>query len=261
MAKKEEAAAAPEKDAKGDSATDAATEQPAATAKKRKLVLFGGIGAGLLLVLGLGGFFVFKTLSKPKVEMAAKNAHGATAEAKDGKPADAHGAKEEAAKEDAHGKPEAKPDEQGKAEAKPDEHGKTEAKPADGAKKDEHSKETDKRDGKSDEIVDTKKLSSDFGEIYELPKMDLNLGNPLENRFLRLALTIEYTGKDTQKDEIKKREPQLKDILISAVSAKSRIDLLSEKGKERLRRELTNRYNEILDKPIKSIYFTEFLVE
>ena len=279
MAKKEEA---PKKESeeKAEAAPEAAGEQPAKTAKKRKLILFGGIGGALVLVLGIGGFFTFKALSKPKVELAAKDAHGddkkADASHGDGKSkSDAKSDGKDASKDDSKdaskdapkgaAKDGAKGDGHGADAAKKDDHGKKEEKKDDGhGKKDDHgasgSKDGDKKPSEG-ENTDTKKVSTDFGEIHELPKMDLNLGNPLENRFLRLMVTIEYQGKDSQKEDIKRREPQIKDIIITAVSAKSRMDLLSEKGKERLRRELTNRFNEVLEKPIKSIYFTEFLVE
>jgi flagellar FliL protein len=128
-------------------------------------------------------------------------------------------------------------------------------------------KKDDKKDAssadKKDEKSDVKMFKSDetFGETFALPKMDLNLGNPLENRYLRIAVSIEYTGGKEQQDELKKREPQLRDLIISSVSTRTRLDLLTEKGKEKLRRELINKINESFERPVKTIYFTDFLVE
>ncbi|NBX15774.1 MAG: hypothetical protein EBR09_00260 [Proteobacteria bacterium] len=128
-----------------------------------------------------------------------------------------------------------------------------------------------KKDGKSDasggdkkdEKADLKAFKSDeqFGETFQLPRMDLNLGNPLENRYLRIAVSIEFTGGKTQGEELKKREPQIRDLIISSVSSRTRLDLLSERGKEKLRRELINKMNESFERPVKTIYFTDFLVE
>ena len=236
---------------------DPAAESAEKTKKKRSLVIIGGIAGLLLVVLGIGGFFVAKTLMAPKVEAAAKAGEHSKGEEK-GK-ADEHGKGEEKGKADEHGKAE----EKGKADehGKGDEKGKAEEKP----KADEQGKKDDgqsaaKSEAPADE-KDTKERTTDIGESYEFPKMDLNLGNPLENRFLRMGMSIEYHGGEKQKEDLKKREPVLKDIVISAVSNKSRIDLLSEKGKEKLRRELTNRFNEVIERPIKAIYFTDFLVE
>ncbi len=91
--------------------------------------------------------------------------------------------------------------------------------------------------------------------------MDLNLGNPIENRYLRIACAIEYRGGEEQAAELKKREIQIKDIIITTVTSKSRMQLLSENGKELLRREILNKINEVADKPIQNVFFTEFLVE
>ena len=100
-----------------------------------------------------------------------------------------------------------------------------------------------------------------FGETFALKKMELNLGNPLENRYLRIAVSLEYTGGKEQLEELQKREPQLRDLIISSVSTRTRLDLLTEKGKEKLRREVINKINESFEKPVKTLYFTDFLVE
>ena len=120
----------------------------------------------------------------------------------------------------------------------------------------------DGKDAKKDEKADLKMFKSDetFGETFALPRMDLNLGNPLENRYLRIGVSIEFTGGKTQQEELKKREPQLRDIIISSVSTRTRLDLLTERGEEKLRRELVNKINESFERPVKTIYFTDFLV-
>ncbi|NBW83326.1 hypothetical protein EBR21_16380, partial [bacterium] len=168
---------------------------------------------------------------------------------------DGHGDK----KDDGHGD---KKDD-GHGDKKDDGHG--DKKDAHGEKKDDgHGDKKDSAaDGKKDEKSDLKIFKSDesFGETFALPKMDLNLGNPLENRYLRIGVSIEYTGGKTQQDELKKREPQLKDLIISSVSSRTRLELLTEKGKEKLRRELINKINETFERPVKTIYFTDFLVE
>lgn len=104
-------------------------------------------------------------------------------------------------------------------------------------------------------------VSQSFGRTFALPRADLNLGNPVENRFIRIAVVLEYRGDEEQAMELRRRKPQLRDIVITSVSTKTRASLLSDKGKEQLRRELLNRINEVVDRPVQNVYFTEFFVE
>ena len=223
--------------------------------KKSKLVLFAGIGGVLLVALGVGGFFIFKTLSaKKNVELAAgapsADSHGAPVADSHGAPvADSHGAPPAA---DSHGAPPS-----GKKDEKKDDHGakKEEPKKADPNKKDEHGAAAG--GAKKEEPKGT----ANFGDTFLVPRLDLNLGNSVENRFIRISVGIEYRGGENQGFELKKREAQLKDIIIQCVTNKTRLALISENGKENLRREILNRINEVTDRPVQNVFFTEFFVE
>lgn len=299
MSKKEEKKPAEDKKAETAKAEKGPPDEIAETRKKRKLVLFAGIGGVVAAAAAGGGFFVYKTFMQKGTSLAAKapvdgkdgKAEGDKKEHSDGKgdgsaekkEAGKDGKKEEAStdkKEDVKDKkPEEKTEEAKAAENKDGDkkaaEKKDDGKPgADAAKKDA-AQAGDKKDGanpakkdgtaagQKDEKSDLKMFQSDqtFGETFALPKMDLNLGNPLENRYLRIGVSIEYTGGKNQQEELKKREPQLRDIIISSVSTRTRLDLLTERGKEKLRRELINKINESFERPVKTIYFTDFLVE
>ena len=267
MSKKEE-----KKPEKGKAAEAKKEKGPpdeiAETRKKRKLVLFAGITGVVASAAAAGGFFVYKTFVQKSVSMAAKkdangqgdlvadkkDAHADGKENSDGdkKTDAAHADKNDAAHAD-------KKDDKKDAAHSDKKDDKKDA--AQGDKKDD--KKDASSNDKKNEKSDVKMFKSDetFGETFALPKMDLNLGNPLENRYLRIAVSIEYTGGKEQQDELKKREPQLRDLIISSVSTRTRLDLLTEKGKEKLRRELINKINESFERPVKTIYFTDFLVE
>lgn len=212
----------------------------------RKLILIVAITGILFAGLGVGGLFAYKTFGakllnkEPETAQDAhKNAVKDTKETKEGSPAAAAtGDSKEA--EGGHGTAEKVAD-----------------KPADGKESKTSNKSTTKNAGMLDSLLNTAK----FGSTYPIAKMDLNLGNPLENRYLKLQVVIEYRGSGDQETELKNREPQLRDLIISTVNAKTRLELLSLNGKNRLRKELLNRFNEVLEKPVQSIYFTEFLVE
>lgn len=225
-------------------------EAPAKNPKKKKIMMIaGGGGVVLLIVVGL---VVKGMLSKH--DMAAKAPDAEHAEEAKG---DEHGDKKEEEKKDEHGdkKEEEKKDEHGE---KKDEHG--EKKDEHGEKKDEHGekKGEEPADGEHKAKTDG---ASNVGEVYQIPRIDLNLGNPIENRFLRIALALEFRGGEAQMDELKKRQAQLNDIIITTASSKTRAELLTETGKNRLRRELLNKFNEVCERPIDALYYTEFFVE
>ena len=212
------------KDEKKDPAAPAG-EEVAEQPKKKKLLIMGGVGL-LVVLLGAGGAFFF--LSKGSKKAAAQNppeTHGeqATAEA-DG----------EAKKDDGHGD----------------------------AKKDDGHGEAKKGDGKGDgkkEKTDT--AASNYGQTFPLKPFHMNLGNPLENRYLRLEVTLEYRGGEPQKTELDSRVPQIRDIVVSTSSRKTMEFLLGPDGKDQLRYEIFTRLNQVLDKKVEAVYITDILVE
>ena len=146
----------------------------------------------------------------------------------------------------AHGAPEATENEHG--DAKKDEHGE--------AKKDEHG------EAKKDEHGSTKgETSTNYGQIYPLKPFHMNLGNPLENRYLRLEISFDYRGSDPQKAELDARTPQIRDIIVNTASRKTMEFLLGPDGKDQLRYEIFTKLNQILDKKIEAVYITDILVE
>ncbi|TWW07951.1 hypothetical protein E3A20_29180, partial [Planctomyces bekefii] len=102
----------------------------------------------------------------------------------------------------------------------------------------------------------------DFGCTHPLPAFHLNLGNPLENRYIRLEVAIEYPCKDeTIKAELEKRQPQLRDAIIAVTSRKTREFLLGRDGKEQLRKEIQTRVNHYMSRKIDDVFITDILIE
>ncbi len=101
----------------------------------------------------------------------------------------------------------------------------------------------------------------DFGETFPLKTFHLNLGNPLENHFIRLEVALEYRGGETQKAELERRLPQVRDAVVAVVSKKSREFLLGPDGKAQLRREILIRINRYMTQPVESVYLTDMLIE
>ena len=101
----------------------------------------------------------------------------------------------------------------------------------------------------------------DFGETYKMQTFNLNLGNAMENRYIRIEISLEYRGGGDQKKEIERRLPQLRDAIIGIMQRKTREFLLSPDGKESLRKELLIRINRYMTKKIESVYITDLLIE
>lgn len=220
--------------------------------KKSRLVLFAGIAGVLLVALGVGGFFIFKTLGgKKNVELAAEGSPQPESEKKEEK--DNKSSKEDPNKKaDPKEDPSKKEDPNKKADPN---------KKDDPNKKEDPNKKADPSKGEDPNKKEEPKGTANFGDTFLVQRMDLNLGNSIENRFIRIAIAIEYRGGENQGIELKKREAQIKDIVITSVTSKTRLILISENGKENLRREILNRVNEVTDSPVQNIYFTEFFVE
>ena len=132
--------------------------------------------------------------------------------------------------------------------------------PAPATKEEKASSETSKE---KPSLLDklTGKNKSEFGETINLKPFNINLGNPLENRYIRLEIALEYKGKESQRKEIERRMPQLRDAVISVTSKRSRESLLSTDGKDQLRKELLIIINRYMDNPIESVYITDILID
>ncbi len=130
-------------------------------------------------------------------------------------------------------------------------------KPAEGGKAGEGEKKAEGPDTTSK--ASGEKIS--FGDTYAFKPFNLNLGNPLENRFIRLELSMEYLGGDLQKSEIERRLPQLRDAVVSVATKKTREFLLGPDGKDQLRLEILNRINQYMTKKIEAVYITDMIIE
>lgn len=221
--KKKEKEAAPAK--------EASPEEAIAQSKKKRIILIGAVLAVVALGGGGAAFFLLSGGEKKKVEApgevpSAEGAEKPETEKVEGEPGDKGGGEKKA---------EEPGDKKAEGEKKADGGKKDEAKPAANA--------------------------GDFGETFALKTFNLNLGNPLENHYVRLEVSFEYTGGGDQKAEIERRMPQLRDAIVGIVSRKTREFLLAPDGKHQLRMEIFTRVNRFMTKPIAAVYITDLLIE
>ena len=147
-----------------------------------------------------------------------------------------------------------------------------EAKKADGSESDDGANSGDEGEGekegedgntkdKKDKETEEASTGVNFGATYTFKPFHLNLGNPLENRYLRLEIAVEFKQGETQKQEIEARLPQLRDAVIAVASRKTREFLLGPDGKDQLRLEILTRINQYMDMKIESVFITDLLIE
>lgn len=195
---------------------------------KKKLLII--IIAAVLLLGGIGGvaaFFLMGSGDKPETPAA----QGSSESAGDGEAKEADGSESDDG-------------------ANSGDEGEGEKEGEDGNTKDKKDKETE---GASTGV--------NFGATYTFKPFHLNLGNPLENRYLRLEIAVEFKQGETQKQEIEARLPQLRDAVIAVASRKTREFLLGPDGKDQLRLEILTRINQYMDMKIESVFITDLLIE
>lgn len=247
-------------------------EQAAAAAKKKKIIIAVAVG---LLVVGGGAFAAIKMLGKSGKDKSEAHATEEVEQSDKATEAETDGSVEGQAEGDADGKTDAKTGEHSAANGHSAEGGDHTAKDADKkadapggkdapAKKDAANSGGDSPGASKEASGSTNQGKSGrysgIGLMYDMKPFHLNLGNPLENRYVRLEVRFEYPNEE-QKSELSARDSQIRDAIVSIVSRKTREHLLSPDGKDQLRLEIKNRVNQYLEKKITNVYITDILIE
>lgn len=101
---------------------------------------------------------------------------------------------------------------------------------------------------------------TDVGVIYPLDTFTVNLVSDSGSKYLKCKIELEQNI-ETLTPELDKKIPVIKDKIIETLSSKSVEEISTGKGKERLKEEIINKINEVLnDGYIKNIYFTDFVI-
>lgn len=97
------------------------------------------------------------------------------------------------------------------------------------------------------------------GKMIPMETFYVNLAGNRGNRLLKVNMELEVANEKVI-EEIEKRKPQIRDIIIIILSSKTFKDLESREGKEGLRDEIKDAVNSFLTKgKIKHVHFTEFI--
>ncbi|WP_104697677.1 MULTISPECIES: flagellar basal body-associated protein FliL [unclassified Helicobacter] len=101
-----------------------------------------------------------------------------------------------------------------------------------------------------------------LGPLYPIAKpFVVNLVTQNGRRYLKTSITLELSNPKLQA-EIDQKTTVVQDIIIDILSSKSIEEIVTTKGKERIKDEILQRVNQILaDGFIKNVFFTEFVVQ
>lgn len=247
---------AEKKEEKKEAKKELSPEDDAAKSKKKRLLMIIA-GGGLLVATAAGGaFYMLASGGKDPGKGHEKAGEGDRPNEQSDHSEAADKAKGSESKGET-GEKGAEGDKKKDESSKQNSDGKSKDGASDG-------KEAPKKDEKktSDKDDKDKKIDGvDFGCTMPLGPFHLNLGNPLENRYIRIDLAVEYGCAEEHKAELEKRAPQLKNAVIAVTSRKTREFLLGPDGKEQLRKEILNRVNHFMTKKVEDIYITEIIIE
>ncbi|QCT94690.1 flagellar basal body-associated protein FliL [Caminibacter mediatlanticus TB-2] len=102
---------------------------------------------------------------------------------------------------------------------------------------------------------------TEIGPIYPLDTFVVNLINSNASRYLKCKIDLELDAPETQQ-EIDKKLPAIRDLIIRILSSKTVEEIQTSKGKEKLKEEIKRKINEILTTgEIRNVYFTEFVIQ
>lgn len=99
------------------------------------------------------------------------------------------------------------------------------------------------------------------GLLYPLDPFTANLAQgDGPRRYIRISLVLKFT-KETKKEEVDARKPQISDTIISMLNAKKPEELLKREGKEYLKEEIKTSINNFLvDGHLEEIYYVGFQI-
>ena len=97
------------------------------------------------------------------------------------------------------------------------------------------------------------------GKMVPLEMFLVNLSGAKGNKLLKVTLELEVDNEKVQ-EEIDKRKPQIRDIIIILLSSKTYTGVSSAEGKDTLREEIKDTLNSFLTRgKVSKVLFTEFI--
>lgn len=99
----------------------------------------------------------------------------------------------------------------------------------------------------------------------------LNLGNDIlvnitseegMEHFLKTNIALELDSGEKTAEEVSKRIPQIRDLIINILAAKTKEKIIEKEGKDQVRSEIINNINQLMTTgKIRNIYFQDFIIQ
>lgn len=101
------------------------------------------------------------------------------------------------------------------------------------------------------------------GTIVDLDEFLVNLNDEGSDHFLKVTLALEFTKKSGKTTEsLKDDTARVRDAVLDALSTKSRADVSSIGGKDKLKQEIKDSVNkELGDKEVLNVYYVNFVTQ
>ncbi len=110
-------------------------------------------------------------------------------------------------------------------------------------------------------LTTRRKDSLNVGPMFELDTFIVNLLSENGRRYLKVKINLELSDEALQ-DEINKKIPVIRDIVIKIASSKTLEEISTEKGKEKFKDQIVGEINQNLqDGKINNVYFTDFVIQ
>jgi flagellar basal body-associated protein FliL len=104
----------------------------------------------------------------------------------------------------------------------------------------------------------------ELGPIQSVGEFIVNLADPTESHYLRCNVVLEMDFGSSVKlaEEVDKRMPQIKDVIIATMGSKTSIQLGDPENRDALKQELKDKLNAILNRgQLARVYFTSFAIQ
>lgn len=99
------------------------------------------------------------------------------------------------------------------------------------------------------------------GHIYKMEPFLVNLADQGHSRYLKITLHLE-SNQEKPDEEYERKQPPMRDAIITLLSTKYYRDIATAEGKTALREEIKEKVNQLLVKlKAKNIFFTEFVIQ
>jgi flagellar protein FliL len=108
--------------------------------------------------------------------------------------------------------------------------------------------------------AEAEKEAKAMGPTFALERFVVNLADKNASKYLNVVMDIELSNEELS-EEIEKRLPQIRDIVILILSSKRYDQISTNDGRKLLREEIKHTINGSLTKgSIKNVYFTNFVI-